>query len=344
MKSIRKILFLVLTLICLAHFTYGNPCRDLACFNLNGKVKSVTGQKQGVEYRLIFNEEGLLVQEINYTCIGIIEFLYNSKGLLIKEIRTADSLIFRTEYEYNQSGKLLKSYHYTSDNTIGMVWFYLYSQDGQLNEKKGFEKDSILIEHYKYVYNSTGNLYEEYMCNSDSSKRLLVRNSYDSFGRCVKSTKYKSNQLIESELEYVFNDDGVKVQQHFCSIDLNGNLHKVYMNKYSGNGELSETTDYFQDGKIKLIQKVNYLYDENSNYITSSWFENDNLIGTFTRQIEYFQFKILMLKRNLTGKGYRIDGRRHPHSWSILDSEDTANWIEKMIENEYTTGGNNVYK
>lgn len=35
-----------------------------------------------------------------------------------------------------------------------------------------------------------------------------------------------------------------------------------------------------------------------------------------------------------TGKGYRIDGRRHPHSWSILDSEDTANWIEKMIKNE----------
>ena len=33
-----------------------------------------------------------------------------------------------------------------------------------------------------------------------------------------------------------------------------------------------------------------------------------------------------------TGKGYRIDGRRHPHSWSILDAEDTANWIEKMKE------------
>jgi len=35
-----------------------------------------------------------------------------------------------------------------------------------------------------------------------------------------------------------------------------------------------------------------------------------------------------------TGKGYRIDGKRHPHSWSILDAEDTANWIEKMIKNE----------
>lgn len=35
-----------------------------------------------------------------------------------------------------------------------------------------------------------------------------------------------------------------------------------------------------------------------------------------------------------TNKGYRLDGRRHPHSWSILDAEDTANWIEKMISNK----------
>jgi hypothetical protein len=35
-----------------------------------------------------------------------------------------------------------------------------------------------------------------------------------------------------------------------------------------------------------------------------------------------------------TKKGYRLDGRRHPHSWSILDAEDTANWLEKMINNK----------
>ncbi len=35
-----------------------------------------------------------------------------------------------------------------------------------------------------------------------------------------------------------------------------------------------------------------------------------------------------------TGKGYRIDGRRHPHSWSILDAKDTADWMERMIKNK----------
>lgn len=28
-----------------------------------------------------------------------------------------------------------------------------------------------------------------------------------------------------------------------------------------------------------------------------------------------------------SGKGYRSDGRRHPHSWSIVDQPDLARWI-----------------
>ncbi len=33
-------------------------------------------------------------------------------------------------------------------------------------------------------------------------------------------------------------------------------------------------------------------------------------------------------------KGYRLDGTKHPHSWSILDGKECVNWIEKIITNE----------
>lgn len=33
------------------------------------------------------------------------------------------------------------------------------------------------------------------------------------------------------------------------------------------------------------------------------------------------------------GKGIRLDGRRHPHSWSIMDNQDCLNWILKLLEN-----------
>ena len=31
------------------------------------------------------------------------------------------------------------------------------------------------------------------------------------------------------------------------------------------------------------------------------------------------------------GKGYRLDGTRHPHSWSIVDPSNCIDWIQKML-------------
>lgn len=35
---------------------------------------------------------------------------------------------------------------------------------------------------------------------------------------------------------------------------------------------------------------------------------------------------------NAVGKGYRIDGARHPHSWSIVDAEQVMPWILRCLE------------
>jgi hypothetical protein len=32
------------------------------------------------------------------------------------------------------------------------------------------------------------------------------------------------------------------------------------------------------------------------------------------------------------GKGYRLDGTRHPHSWSIVDAQDLVDWISELID------------
>lgn len=32
------------------------------------------------------------------------------------------------------------------------------------------------------------------------------------------------------------------------------------------------------------------------------------------------------------GKGYRLDGTRHPHSWSIVDAQDLVGWILKLVD------------
>lgn len=35
---------------------------------------------------------------------------------------------------------------------------------------------------------------------------------------------------------------------------------------------------------------------------------------------------------NAFGKGYRIEGFRHPHSWSIIDPEDLLSWINEQLK------------
>ncbi len=35
---------------------------------------------------------------------------------------------------------------------------------------------------------------------------------------------------------------------------------------------------------------------------------------------------------NALGKGYRLNGSRHPHSWSIVEPVDCLNWIIKYIQ------------
>ena len=33
------------------------------------------------------------------------------------------------------------------------------------------------------------------------------------------------------------------------------------------------------------------------------------------------------------GKGIKLDGTKHPHSWSIMENKDCFNWIEKLMKN-----------
>lgn len=32
--------------------------------------------------------------------------------------------------------------------------------------------------------------------------------------------------------------------------------------------------------------------------------------------------------------GYRRNGQRHPHSWSIIDAEECVDWMKTLIEKE----------
>lgn len=64
-----------------------------------------------------------------------------------------------------------------------------------------------------------------------------------------------------------------------------------------------------------IENRGNDLYDMNA--LDQSAFIN-HLIGRGNKKAEFI---------NAIGKGYRLEGNRHPHSWSIVDPEECIEWI-----------------
>lgn len=141
-------------------------------------------------------------------------------------------------------------------------------------------------------------------------KRLSERN-------CVASAK--------SEADYYIN---------YCNTYLGGSPYEV-PNKYrevspfSGDLENGGNTVYLKNTAVRVycepdmdwwMNRCEDLSDMNATDL-SKMINTLRLLGN--KNAEFI---------TTSGKGYRIDGRRHPHSWSILDAENTANWIEKLIK------------
>ncbi len=69
-----------------------------------------------------------------------------------------------------------------------------------------------------------------------------------------------------------------------------------------------------------IENRGNDLYDMNA--LDQSAFIN-HLIGNGNKKAEFI---------NALGKGYRLEGNRHPHSWSIVDPEECISWILKSLQ------------
>lgn len=69
-----------------------------------------------------------------------------------------------------------------------------------------------------------------------------------------------------------------------------------------------------------IENRGNDLYDMNA--LDQSAFIN-YLIGRGNKKAEFI---------NAIGKGYRLEGHRHPHSWSIVDPDECISWILKCLQ------------
>lgn len=104
----------------------------------------------------------------------------------------------------------------------------------------------------------------------------------------------------------------------------------IFYSMYSRNQKEGGNTKYLKNVPIRIYSDPDidwYLEKRHTDYYDMNALDQTAMINQLhlmgNDKAEYI---------NALGKGYRLNGSRHPHSWSIVEPVDCLNWIMKYIQ------------
>ncbi len=133
----------------------------------------------------------------------------------------------------------------------------------------------------------------------------------------------RANHNSQTFEEAVFIIDYLEYELGKCKLTLNDfKNYSPYLIDAKENNQL----EYLQDYKISF-----YIDPDESWYMENMGLE---LNSTNSQQIKSMVQALSKINKNIRlvnalGKGFKADGTRHPHSWSILEGKEFYDWILK---------------
>ena len=159
------------------------------------------------------------------------------------------------------------------------------------------------------------------------------------FGLDVPLDKAHLYEYCQREIERNFSDLGVGEAKWIMNSynEIYGGSPKEFPEKYieasiySNGIENGGNAKYLIDIPIRMYTDldVNWLINERRRDLYD-W--NGTDIVAMINDLKLMGNNDANVKISM-GKGVKIDGTKHPHSWSIMDNEDCFNWIKNLIEN-----------
>ena len=208
-------------------------------------------------------------------------FSYSYSGVMpetdwkIKNLKGKVKSMVKTEYEYDSSGKLEKTWvTETYFNEQGYITDEVQYVDNRLNQSIVYKnnsdglpikKDEVSrVYSYKYEETKDGNLLvtikEENVDNVNFP--LLEKITYNKNGKKVHNLVYSGKELIVDDM-YIYNEKGNLIEiKKAVSTDVKDNRFRENSIKitynYKANGDYEKTTEV-------ATAKWTYLYDKNGN-------------------------------------------------------------------------------
>lgn len=183
----------------------------------------------------IYDSQGNLIRVVAYNDDGdgawSVEYEYDKQGIKLREIRYnghGDELE-RNDFIYDNQGVLLQIEHSTPSSKKASVRKYIYDNQGNAIRRDLISDDGNVYVWVEYVYDAQGNILKELTC-------------YDHDRKSSYLTEYKYNEqgLLESELEYTF--DEIKNMDDTEEIHTSADYRNDYI--YDSQGNLMEYTRY----------------------------------------------------------------------------------------------------
>ena len=218
---------------------------------------------------------------LKFFMLMLLVFSYSYSGVMpetdwkIKNLKGKVKSMVKTEYEYDSSGKLEKTWvTETYFNEQGYITDEVQYVDNRLNQSIIYKnnsdglpikKDEVSrVYSYKYEETKDGNLLvtikEENVDNENFP--LLEKITYNKNGKKVHHLVYSGKELITNDT-YIYNEKGNLIEiKQAVSTDVKDNRFrengiKITYN-YKANGDYEKTTEV-------ATAKWTYLYDKNGN-------------------------------------------------------------------------------
>ena len=182
LNIMKKVLTIVLAMLCSASCEKSTQKNDLAELKLNGKIKSI----REIPYEAV-EKFGEVVKGDALGGFGNLQITFNEKGNKLEEnfFNSDGSLSSKYTYKYDDKGNQIEGNSFNSDGRLSFKSTYKYDDKGNQIEENSFNSDGNLDDKYtyKYTYDQQGN--------------WIQRIAYK-----VKNGVEKPSQIVERTIEY----------------------------------------------------------------------------------------------------------------------------------------------
>ena len=262
LNIMKKVLTIVLAMLCLASCEKSTQKNDLAELKLNGKVKSI--------------------REIPYEAVE-----------KFGEVVRGDALAILGENQqitFNDKGNKIEENWFNSDGSLFSKYTYKYDDKGNKIEQNSFNPDGSLSFKSTYKYDDKGNKIESNSFNSDGSLDSKYTYKYDDKGNEIERNIFNPDGRLSFKLTYKYDDKGNIIEEN--SFNLDGSLDSKYTYKYDDKGNIIEENSFISDVNLADKYTYKYTYDQQGNWIQQIAYKVKNGVEKpsqiVERTVEYY--------------------------------------------------------